>query len=97
MLAHLGRAGMYNLQFVSLLIPFMLIWKNKITAITIQTVLFVYGVEWIRTLISIAQVRMEHDQDWIRMAIIIGVVALVNFSAILVFRTKHMKKRYNIS
>lgn len=96
MAAHLGRANMLILQIASLSIPFILIWKNKISARVAQLLLVVYGFEWIRILICYTQARMENDEDWIRLAIILGAVAIVNFASALVFRSKHMKKKYGL-
>ena len=96
MAAHLGRANMFVLQIISLLIPFILIWKNKISARTIQFFLIIYGFEWIRTINYYAQIRIAKGEDWLRLAIILGIVALLNFATVLVFRTKPMKERYGL-
>lgn len=96
MAAHLGRANMFVLQIVSLLIPFILIWKNKISARAVQLFLILYGFEWIRTIVYYARIRSENGEDWSRLAIILGVVALLNFATVIVFRTKSMKERYGL-
>ena len=96
MAAHLGRANMFILQIITLLIPFILIWKNKISARVMQLFLIVYGIEWIRTINYYAQIRITKGEDWSRLAIILGVVALLNFATALVFRTKSMKERYKL-
>ncbi|MDP8202517.1 MAG: hypothetical protein P9M11_10320 [Candidatus Tenebribacter burtonii] len=87
---------MFVLQYISLLIPFILFWKNKISARAVQIFLILYGFEWIRTLIYYARIREEKGEDWLRLAIILGVVALLNFATALVFRTKTMKERYEL-
>jgi len=97
MAAHLGRANMLILQVVSLLIPFILIWKNKLSARAIQLLLIIYGLEWIRTINYYVQIRIANDEDWFRLAIILSVVALLNFATVLVFRTISMKERYNLN
>ncbi|MEN8251397.1 MAG: hypothetical protein ABFS32_20880 [Bacteroidota bacterium] len=96
MAAHLSRANMMILSVVCLVIPFILIWKSKISARVIQVALIIGGLEWIRTLIYYAQIRLENDQPWLRLAIIIGVVAIFNFLTPMVFRTKSMKERYSL-
>ena len=96
MAAHLGRANMFILQYVSLLIPFILIWKNKISARAVQIFLILYGFEWIRTIFYYARIRTANGEDWLRLAIILGVVALLNFATALVFRSNSMKERYNL-
>ncbi|RLC52377.1 MAG: hypothetical protein DRI23_02975 [Candidatus Cloacimonadota bacterium] len=96
MAAHLGRANMFVLQYVSLAIPFFLFWKNKISARIIQVLLIIFGFEWIRTTIYYVRVRIENGENWIRLAIILGLVAIINFASILVFRTKFMKERFGL-
>ena len=96
MAAHLGRANMFVLQIISLLIPLILIWKNKFSARTVQLLLIIYGFEWIRTINYYAQIRIAKGEDWSRLAIILGIVALLNFATILVFRSKSMKERYKL-
>lgn len=96
MAAHLGRANMFILQIVSLLIPFILFWKSKISARAMQLFLIIYGLEWIRTINYYAQIRIAKGEDWFRLAIILGVVALINFATVFVFRTRSMKERYKL-
>ncbi len=96
MAAHLGRANMFVLQIISLIIPFILIWKNKLAARLVQIFLIVYGFEWIRTIFYYAQIRIAKGDDWFRLAIILGVVALLNFATVLVFRSRSMKERYGL-
>ena len=96
MAAHLGRANLFVLQYISLLIPFILIWKNIISARVVQFFLIIYGFEWIRTIVYYARIRTANGEDWFRLAIILGIVALLNFATVLVFRTKSMKERYGL-
>ncbi len=96
MAAHLGRANIFVLQFISLLIPFILIWKNKIAASAVQIFLIIYGFEWIRMIIYYARIRTANGEDWLRLAIILGIVALLNFATVLVFRSNSMKERYGL-
>lgn len=96
MAAHLFRLNMLILQIISLLIPFLLFWKSKISARAVQLCLVLYGLEWIRTLIYYVRIRTENGEDWFRLALIIGIVAILNFATILVFRSKYMKDRYKL-
>ena len=96
MAAHLGRANMFILQYLNLIVPFLLFWKNKISARAIQLFLILYGFEWIRTLIYYTRIRMENGEGWLRLAMILGVVALLNFATALVFRSKSMMDRYGL-
>ncbi len=94
--AHFGRAQIFILQYVSILIPFLLFWKTKIASIIIQACLVLAGIEWIRTTFYYARIRIENEEPWLRLAIILGSVAILNFATILVFRTKSMKARFKL-
>jgi hypothetical protein len=97
MAAHFGRANILILQVVSLIIPFLLFWKNRISVIIIQTFLVISGFEWIRTLVYYAKLRAANGEAWLRLAIILGVVALLNFGAVLIFRSRSLKESYRLN
>jgi len=96
MAAHFSRADMIVLMVISLLFPLILFWKNKLSARIIQIGLVLLGLEWIRTLIFYARIRIENGEDWFRLASILGTVAILNFMTILIFRSKYMKERFNL-
>lgn len=96
MAAHFSRAGMTIFPVLCLILPVILFWSNKIAARTIQVLLFLFGVEWLRSLANYITIRIENDMDWIRLALILVIVALFNFGAILLFRTKTLKERYGL-
>ena len=60
----------------------------------IQVVLLVGAVEWVATLYSVAQFRIASGLPWVRMAIILGSVALFTALSSLVFRSKALKERF---
>ena len=96
MAVHFGRANMFILQLLSIAIPFILIWKSKISARIVQIALILSGLEWIRSLVYYIRIRTEYNQDWLLLAIILGVVIVANFATLLVFRSEYMRKRYKI-
>lgn len=83
MATHLFRANLLILMIISLLIPFALIIKSKISLRIVQITLVIYSLEWIRTMISYVAERMENGDNWLRLAIILSVVALANLLSIL--------------
>lgn len=93
--AHFLRAG--NTVFVVILLAVLLLlfirkyWVPWI----MQLILLLGSLEWIRTLVSVAQVRMGADLPWMRMAVILGAVALFTALSCLVFRGKALRKRYS--
>ncbi|MCK4654258.1 MAG: hypothetical protein KAU01_07425, partial [Candidatus Cloacimonetes bacterium] len=58
--------------------------------------LMLAGIEWIRTTVYYARIRIENGEPWLRLAIILGSVAVLNFATVLVFRTKSMRERYRL-
>jgi len=62
-----------------------------------QLTLLLGAVEWIHTLVSVAQMRVELGMPWIRTAIILGAVAMFTLLSGLVFRGRALRIRYNVS
>ena len=94
--AHFFRAGQTVLAVIPLVLFIPLILRERWVPWLIQLVLVLGAVEWLRTLVSVAQIRMEYDMPWIRMAVILGAVALFTAFSSLVFRSKGLRKRYSI-
>jgi len=63
---------------------------------TMQVVLILGALEWLRTLYELAQVRAALDQPFIRMTVILGVVAAVTFYSALLFQMPTLKKVYRL-
>jgi hypothetical protein len=96
MAAHLSRAGLIIPMVICLLFPSILFWRSKLSVRIMQVTLVIFGLEWIRTLIYYARIRIENGEDWLRLALILGTVALINFATILIYRSKYMRKRYKL-
>ena len=94
--AHFFRAGQTVLAVIPLVLFIPLILREKWVPWLIQLALVLGAVEWLRTLVSVAQIRMENDMPWARMAVILGAVALFTALSSLVFRSKGLRKRYSI-
>jgi hypothetical protein len=93
--AHFVRAGQTFITVALLLILILLVLKKTWVPWVVQLVLVLGAVEWLRTLYSVAQMRIEFDMPWTRMAIILGAVALFTALSSLVFRSKALRKRYS--
>ena len=92
--AHFLRAGQTIVVVVLLAMLFLLFLKQYWVPWVIQVVLLLGAVEWLRTLMSVAQVRIGMDMPWMRMAVILGVVALFTVLSCLVFRSQALRDRY---
>ena len=94
--AHFSRANMPPAVVVSLIIPLLLLIRKPWIAWSIQILLVLGAVEWIRSMFEYIQVRKEIGEDWGRLAIILVTVALLTACSGLVFRGKSLKKRYQL-
>ncbi len=93
--AHFMRGGNYGLMMVFALLPFMMISKRRWVAMVVPVLLFAGVMIWGETIVQIAAVRTRLDQDWMRMAVILGGVAAFTAGSALLFFTKRLKARYN--
>lgn len=93
--AHFFRAGQVAIVFVLLaILPLLMIKKYWVPWI-FQMVLLLGAVEWVRTIMTVANIRMQYGMPWTRMAVILGVVALLTACSGLVFRSKALRNRYS--
>ena len=93
--AHFLRAGNTVVVVILLAILFLLFIKKYWVPWVIQLILLLGSLEWIRTLVSVAQFRIGADMPWTRMAVILGAVALFTALSCLVFRSKALRERYS--
>lgn len=94
MAAHFSRADQTGLAIVGLLIPFLLLIKRRWVAIVFQVLLLLSAIEWIHTTQRIVQIRQANGEDWTRLVIILGSVALFTALSALVFESKRLKQRF---
>jgi len=64
--------------------------------VVFQVILVLGGFEWIRRAAGLRVQRIEAGDDWVRMAIILGVVAGVTFASALVFRNRRVMEWYGV-
>ena len=93
--AHFFRYGWVFLAITSLIFPFFLLIRKPWTSIVIQIALLLGAIEWARTLIITVQYRMDYDLPWIRMAVILAAIVLINLYAAMVLQSSSLKKMYN--
>jgi len=92
--AHFYRSGSLLFTLSSILLPFLLVSKNRWIPKIITAFLFLAAGEWIRTILTFTEHYQAAGVSWTRMAIILGTVAVFTASSALVFKTSTMKKRY---
>lgn len=92
--AHLLRGGSVTLALLSLLLPGLLLVRRRWSRRMLQLLLVAAGAEWLRTGVALATRRMELGEPWLRMAVILGLVALVTAGSALLLQSERMQQRY---
>ena len=92
--AHFSRADILPLSILALLIPFLLLIKKRWSLVTIQIIAYCGAVEWLRFTVIMVQQRMDLNQDWARMVIILSVVMLFTFWTGFSLNNAAVKERY---
>ena len=83
--AHFGRAGDTILKYLFVALPLLLLVRNKWSDMILAVSISITVPVWIHTTLGIIAVRKAAEIPWLRMAIILGGVAL--FSLITAFLT----------
>ena len=94
--AHFYRSGQVILAGLCIALLALLFLKESWVARFFQIALLAAAAEWLRTLYVFAQMRIEYDQPWSRLALILGMVALLTALSALVFRAKSLRERYRL-
>lgn len=92
--AHFLRAGLVPLTALCVALPLLLLLRKTWVPLLFQLLLLLAAIEWLRTIYAVAQVRIAMGDSWMRMAIILGVVALFTALSGLVFRNRKLADRY---
>ncbi len=95
--AHFMRYGNLLGVFGSLGLIALLFVRRPWVARLMQVILVLGALEWVRTLYDLVQVRVATGQPVTRMAVILGVVALVTFCSALLFQSSVLKRVYRIT
>ena len=95
--AHLFHAGAEALAALAVLLLGLLAVRRPWAARTLQIVLVVAVFEWIQTAVVLAQLRLRHDQPYVRLVVILGFVALVTGLAAAAFQRPAMRAYFGLS
>lgn len=92
--AHFMRYGnSAGVAFATLLIALLFVRRAWVARLT-QVALILGAVEWLRTLFDLLQLRMAMGEPYMRMTVILGVVAAVTLCSALLFQTATLRKIY---
>jgi hypothetical protein len=92
--AHLLRSGAGILIPLVLMSLALLLVKHGLVARFFQFMLTLVAAQWVLTAIFSAREHAASGQPWLRMAIILGSVALFTFVSALLFEAPPLARRY---
>jgi len=92
--AHYYRAGMEIVTAFCVLLPLVLLLRRWWVPPLVQALLVLGALEWVRTLYVLATLRSALEQPWVRMAWILGVVAVFTAGSGLVLFNRRLRTRY---
>jgi len=92
--AHFVRAQLWLPAGVSVALIGLLALRARWSVLAIQGCLLLGSIEWMRTLVTTASARIALGQPYARMALILGLVALLTLASALVFQLPLMRTRY---
>ena len=91
--AHFLRGGQVVLVAISLALPFLLLVRRPWAGWLLSVTLGLGAIEWVLTLVDLAQLRIAAGQPWTRMAIILGTVAGITAASALLPHTRRLRLR----
>lgn len=94
--AHFYRAGYLLFAGIALLSLGLLCIRRPLVVWLMQGLLVAGAVEWFSTVVRLVIFRQAQGLPWLRLAVILGLVALCSLLSALVFRTSGLKARYNL-
>ena len=90
--AHFARDGAWVMTAACATLALLLAWRRPWVMRLLQAALVLGTLEWTWTAFVLVQQRMAEGRPWIRMAFILGIVALMTAASIAAIEV--MRKRY---
>ncbi len=94
--AHFYRGGHYVLVAVALAAALGVVVRRPWAARAIQVMLVLGALEWVRAGVDLAQMRAERGEPFLRLALILGGVALFTALAALVPQTRTLRAHFRL-
>jgi hypothetical protein len=92
--AHFFRGGHLVLMYVCFAAPLLLLVRRTWATRTLQILLVIGALEWVRTTLQIQAIRIDEGRDWQRMAVILYSVAGFTLASSLVFFIPPLRRHY---
>jgi hypothetical protein len=94
--AHFFRGGNYVAMLVCILMIALFFVRRPWCVRTLQVALLLGALEWLRTTVQLVGARSEAGEPFLRLAFILGGVALFTALSTLVFQTSRIKRRFGL-
>ena len=94
--AHFHRAGQTLLSAAALTPLVLLAWPRPWAARIAQAGLVLAAIEWLRTAAALISLRLSLGQPYLRLALILGAVALLTAAGLLVFRNQRVRRYFRL-
>lgn len=94
--AHFFRADSLPGLWISLLAIVLVFVRRPWAARTMQLLLVLGALEWLRSAVTLAHGRNEMGQPFLRLALILGTVFLLTALCALVFQTKRVMAYFKV-
>ena len=94
--AHFLRSSQFALVALCALFPVLLVIPRRWVARCMQFALTAGAIEWVLTLVLIAQERIAFGLPYTRSALILAAVAAVTLASAFAFLLPAMRKRYQL-
>jgi hypothetical protein len=95
--AHFSRGGNNILAVLTLLIPFLFFVKQKWVIISLEIVAYLAALVWLYGAYGYIQLRIATGDDWIRLLVIMGGVALYTAWTGFFLRSDKIKEVYGMN
>ena len=94
--AHFFHAGAGLVATVCIMLIALLFVPRRWAGRTVQLVLAAGAVEWMLTAYTLAQLRVRHDEPYVRLVVILGGVAVFSAIAAAVFQHPALRARVGL-
>jgi len=92
--AHFSRANLLAFTILSIIVAFLPFYRSGWVPRFMQWFLILGTFEWLRTIFFFVNERIDLEQPWMRLVIILGSVALFTLLSAFTFQNKTLKEKY---
>ncbi|NQV16406.1 hypothetical protein HQ531_13170 [bacterium] len=94
--AHFSRGNNEMLAVITLIVPFLLFIKQKWVINSLEIIAYLAALVWLYGASQYIQTRIANGDDWVRLLIIMGSVALYSAWSGYFLRSPRIKEVYGL-